>query len=139
MKISTRGRYALRFMIDLAENSRSGYLPLRDSAGRMGVNAKYLEQIASSLTRGGLILVMRGSSGGYRLSRSPSDYTALEILLAAEGSLAPTACLENAENICDRAAHCATLPFWKDFYREICTYLSSKTLDDIIEMSRPKI
>lgn len=139
MKISTRGRYALRFMVYLSGRPRTGYIPLRDAAGHMHVNAKYLEQIAASLSRAGLIQVMRGSAGGCRLSRSAAQYTALEILQAAEGSLAPTSCLEGEDNLCTHAVECTTLPFWTGFYDAIREYLSSKTLEDIIEMSRPRV
>lgn len=131
MKISTRGRYALRMMVELCRRREDGFLPLRDIAKDIWVDAKYLEQIAAALSKAGLVQVARGSSGGYRLSRLPEEYTALEILEAAEGSMAPVACLEHSPDGCVHSADCPALPFWEDFYGEITRFLRGRTLSDI--------
>ncbi len=133
MKISTRGRYALRLMMDLAEHG--GPVPIREAAERLGVSAKYLEQIVPLLVKDGLLQSIRGNSGGYRLTKDPEDCTAGEILRAAEGSLAPIACLEG-ENDCPRSLSCGTLPFWSGLGRVIDAYVDSFTLRDIMEQSR---
>lgn len=137
MKISTKGRYALRMMICLAENEPKGFLSIRDISARIHVNSKYLEQISSLLQKAGLLRVMRGSSGGYRLCRKPEEYTVLEILLAAESSMAPVDCLEMPENYCEYADECPTLPFWTEFNNLIRTYLEEKTLKDVMRQSLP--
>ncbi|MBP5463761.1 MAG: Rrf2 family transcriptional regulator, partial [Treponema sp.] len=109
MKVSTRGRYALRFMIDLAQHNGSSYITLKDVSQRQGISVKYLEQITSLLSKYGLLLSVRGPSGGYKLARKPEDYTAGEILRVTEGDLAPVACLAEPENTCPRKGGCPTL------------------------------
>ena len=133
MKISTRGRYALRMMLDLAENQGSGVVALKDIAARQDISKKYLEQIIPVLNRAGLLQTSRGFQGGYRLAKDPADYTVGEILRAAEGGLSPVACLEEEPNTCPRAASCATLPVWAGLYKAINTYLDSITLQDLLE------
>jgi Rrf2 family protein len=133
MKISTKGRYALRFMLDLAEHDNGEYVRLKDAAAREEISEKYLEQISSALTKGGLIRGVRGSQGGYRLVKEPSKYTVGAILRVTEGSLAPVACLDDEVNACTRSSICRTLPFWQDFYKLINDYLESVTLQDLLD------
>jgi Rrf2 family protein len=135
MKISTRGRYALRFMIDLAQHDNSEYISLKDISERQGVSVKYLEQITSLLSKFGLLQSVRGPQGGYKLARSPDKYTVGEILRVTEGNLAPVACLENTPNQCPRAKNCETLAFWSEFNNLINNYLDSKTLEDLVKTS----
>ena len=136
MMISTRGRYALRMMADLAENQGDGYVALRDIANRQAISKKYLEQIIPMLNRAGLLQTTRGYQGGYRLSRKAEEYTLGEILRATEGSLAPVTCLSEQTNTCERQEFCQTLPVWKGLNRVINEYLDSITLDDIVSRYR---
>lgn len=133
MMISTRGRYALRLMIDLAEHQGDGCVALKDVAQRQGISKKYLEQIIPALNRPELLRTTRGYQGGYRLAKQPADYTLGDILRATEGSLAPVACLEGAENLCARRADCATLPVWSGLDRVINEYLDGITLQDVLD------
>ena len=133
MKISTKGRYALRMMIDIAEHQKDGYVALKDIAARQEISKKYLEQIALHLSQCGMLRAVRGYQGGYMLARNTEDYTVAEILDAVEGSLAPVSCLEGASNECSRAAGCKTLPLWTELQRIIMDYLSSVTLLDVAE------
>ena len=133
MMISTRGRYALRLMLDLAEYQGNGYVPLKDSAQRQDISKKYLEQIIPTLNRFDLLRTTRGYQGGYRLARAPKDYTLGDILRATEGSLAPVACLETDDNTCARQADCATLPVWRGLDRVINEYLDGITLQDVLD------
>lgn len=132
MKISTRGRYALRFMIDLAMHSENQYIALKDISARQEISVKYLEQIASLLSKHGLLMSIRGQQGGYKLSRSPAKYSVGEILRLTEGPLAPVACLENPDMPCERLAVCKTLPFWKGLYKVIENYVDNYTLEDLV-------
>ena len=132
MKISTKGRYALRVMIDLALHREEGLIPLHEIAQRQGITVKYLEQIIALLSRAGFLQSVRGKSGGYRLVRPPEEYTVGDILRATEGKLAPTACLEVSPNQCERRCCCPTIPFWSEFYTVITDFLDSKTLADLI-------
>ncbi|MCL2227729.1 MAG: RrF2 family transcriptional regulator [Oscillospiraceae bacterium] len=133
MKVSTKGRYALRMMIDIAENSdESGRIPIRDISERQGISIKYLEQIVTNLTRAGLLRSVRGSGGGYNLTKKPEQYTVGEILRAIEGKLAPVACLEDDVNQCGRVDICLTIGFWEELYRIIDDYVDSKTLQDLL-------
>lgn len=133
MMISTRGRYALRLMLDLAEYQGNGYVALKDSAQRQDISKKYLEQIIPTLNRFDLLRTTRGYQGGYRLARAPKDYTLGDILRATEGSLAPVTCLETADNPCARQADCATLPVWRGLDKVINEYLDGITLQDILD------
>jgi len=133
MMISTRGRYALRLMLDLAEHQGNSHVPLKDVAQRQDISKKYLEQIIPVLNRSEMLLTVRGYQGGYRLARRPKDYTVGEILRATEGSLAPVACLEGQQNACSRRADCATLPIWTGLDKVINEYLDSITLQDILD------
>ncbi|MDO4813277.1 MAG: Rrf2 family transcriptional regulator [Eubacteriales bacterium] len=134
MMISTRGRYALRVMIDLAANASDRFLPLKEIADRQGISLKYLEQIIALLQRADFLVSQRGSCGGYRLKRAPETYTARDILTAAEGSLAPIPCLDDTP--CVRSEQCAALPFWKDYYRTVSDFVGSVTLRDLAEQAK---
>ena len=132
MKISTRGRYALRVMADLARNQRGeGYMPLKEIAQRQNLTVMYLEQIIALLTREGFLLSVRGIGGGYRLARPPYAYSVGEILRAAEGSLAPVACLVQDGPPCPRSAQCETLPVWQGLQKVIDDYLDGITLEQV--------
>lgn len=133
MKISTKGRYALRMMADLAQNGNGGYVALKDIAARQEISKKYLEQIVPLLTRAEMLRTNRGFQGGYALSRSPEQYTVGEILRVTEGNLAPVACLQFDENTCPRKAKCQALPVWEGLYKVIIDYLDGITLKDIID------
>ena len=136
MKISTKGRYALRMLLDLAEHDRDGFIALRDIAARQEISKKYLEQIVPILNKAGLLQTNRGFQGGYRLARAPESYTVGEILRATEGSLEPVACLDDCPNRCSRAAGCATLPVWEGLSRVVNEYLDGITLQDILDRQR---
>ena len=133
MKISTKGRYALRMMIDLAQNQGDGYVSLRDIANRQEISKKYLEQIVAILNKPDVLRTNRGYQGGYRLAKSANEYTVGDILRLTEGGLAPVSCLDNSPILCDRAEDCITLPIWKGLYKVISEYLDSITLQDIID------
>lgn len=133
MMISTRGRYALRFMLDLAEHQGNGYVALKDAAQRQGISKKYLEQIIPMLNRFDFLHTTRGHQGGYRLAQTPEAYTIGHILRATEGSLAPVTCLEPDDNPCARQADCATLPVWRGLDKVIREYLDGITLQDILD------
>ena len=132
MKISTKGRYALRLMLDLAACPEDEYISLKDISARQGISMKYLEQIVSLLCRAGFIKSLRGPQGGYRLARKPSEYTAGQILRVTEGDLSPTACLQDEENLCPRAEGCPTLKFWAGLAEAVNHYVDSVTLADLL-------
>lgn len=138
MKISTKGRYAIRMMLDLAQHQNDGYVALKEIAARQNISKKYLEQIIPIFNRADVLKASRGFQGGYRLSKSPDQYTVAEILRMTEGSLAPVACLEREPIECERSADCATLPVWQGLYRVINEYLEGITLQDILDMQREK-
>ena len=131
--ISTRGRYALRVMIDIAENSNGNYIRLDEIAKRQEISEKYLESILVILTRGNLLIGLRGIGGGYKLTKSPENYTIRSILRLTEGSLAPVACLKENADPCQKQAKCKTLPMWEGLNNVITNYLESITLADILE------
>ena len=133
MLISTRGRYALRIMLELAQYDQSPYMPLPLIAEKQGISEKYLESIVSLLVKGGLVEGVRGKGGGYRLRRPLQDYSAGEILRLTEGSLAPVSCLGGEENACPRAGQCHTLPMWTKLEGLINSYLDSVTLADLLD------
>ena len=131
MMISTKGRYALRVMIDLAENQGNGYIPLKDIAKRQEISEKYLETILPTLIKNHHLEGVRGKGGGYRLSRAPEDYTVGSILQLLESSLAPVACLEEHAKPCPRAATCKTLSMWEGLNNMIHEYFDGITLADL--------
>jgi Rrf2 family protein len=133
MKITTKGRYALRLMLDIAENSCGEYISLKDISARQEISIKYLEQIIGNLCKVGLLKSSRGSFGGYKLSKEPQDYTVGSILRLTEGNLAPVACLEDEPNQCTRCEKCATVDFWKGLYKTINKYVDSVTLADLLK------
>lgn len=133
MKISTKGRYALRMMLDLAMHSADGFVALKDIAERQDISKKYLEQIVPLLNKADLLRTNRGYQGGYSLAKSPEKYTVGEILRVTEGNLCPVSCLQYPVNECPRASECMTLPVWEGLYKAINNYLDSVTLQDIID------
>jgi len=130
--ISTRGRYAVRVMSDLAEFDNGNYIPLKDIASREGISKKYLEIIVKDLVKGGLISGASGKGGGYRLCRKPDEYSVGEILELTEGPLAPVACLAAGSEPCPRAAECRSLPLWAEYDRITHDYFFGKKLSDLI-------
>ena len=133
MKISTRGRYALRTMVDLAQHGGEGLVTLKDVAARQDLSQKYLEQIVTQLSKAGLVKGTRGPQGGYKLARAPQDYTVAEILEQVEGSLAPVECLEAETNTCERCSSCATIDMWTGLYKVVTDYLGNITLADVVQ------
>lgn len=133
MKISTKGRYALRMMVDIAEHQKDGYVTLKDVALRQGISKKYLEQIALHISQAGMLRAVRGYQGGYMLSKPASEYSVHSILQVVEGSMAPVTCLQQTENTCERRETCRTLPLWLGLEKLIRNYLSGITLEDIVE------
>lgn len=138
MKISTKGRYALRMLIDLAEHPNSGYIALKDIAERQNISKKYLEQIVPILNKSNILHTNRGFQGGYQLAKSPHEYTVGEILSLTEGDLSPVACLGQNPIQCERSAECATLPMWQGLNRVINEYLDSVTLQDILDQQQQR-
>ena len=136
MLVSTRGRYALRMMVDLAEHGDEGFISLKDIAKRQEISKKYLEQIIPGLTRDGMLQTARGYQGGYRLARTPAEYTIGEILRATEGTMAPVACLEEGAAICPRKDDCLTLSVWAGLDKVVNEYLDGITLADVVEKHR---
>lgn len=132
MLISTKGRYALRVLIDMAEHQSEGYVPLKEIARRQEISEKYLESIVKSLVKDGVLVGLRGKGGGYRLCRPPEYYTVWHILSLTEGTLSPVACLENGAPPCPRSAACRTLSMWQGLDRLISEYLGKFTLADLI-------
>ena len=135
MKISTKGRYALRMMVDLAIHQGTGYVALKDIAERQNISKKYLEQIVPLLNKAEMLKTNRGYQGGYALSKPPEKYTVGEILRVTEGSLSPVSCLQYEENNCPRKAECITLPVWEGLYKIINEYLDGIKLSDIVEQA----
>ena len=135
MMISSRGRYCLRVMIDLAEHQGEGYIPMKDVAKRQSISLKYMEKLLPVLVKNGIVAVLQGKTGGYRLTRKPAEYTLGEILRLTEGSLAPVACLECGAVPCNRAAECRTLPVWTELDRIVNQYLDSVTIADFLQSS----
>lgn len=133
MKISTKGRYALRMLLDLAVNGNEGYTALRDVAERQNISKKYLEQIVPVLHKAEILVTTRGFQGGYRLAKEPENITVGEVLRLTEGNLAPVVCLETEHNTCKRAGECVTLHIWEGLQTVISDYLNSITLRDMMD------
>ena len=138
MKVSTKGRYALRLMTDIAAHDGHGYVSLKDVAERQNISMKYLEQIAGLLAKAGLLASGRGAQGGYRLVRAPEDYSVGSILRLTEGTLAPVACLAGEANGCERCGECPTLDFWTGLYATVNAYIDRYTLADLLEEQKRK-
>ncbi len=132
MKISTKGRYALRLMMDIATHDQEGYVSLKDAAARQEISVKYLEQIAGMLSKAGFLRSGRGAQGGYCLAKEPEAYTVGSILRLTEGNLAPVSCLETEENSCQRCGECPTLDFWTGLYDLVNEYIDRYTLADLL-------
>jgi len=133
MMISTKGRYALRVMLDLAEHNTGEYIVLMDIANRQEISEKYLERILSTLSKAGFVSALRGKGGGYKLSRAPELYTVGSILKLTEGSLSPISCLDKNSPACHRAAECRTLPLWTKLDKLIDNFLEGTTLSDLMK------
>ena len=130
--ISTKGRYSIRILLDLAEHRNGAYIPMKDVAARQEISLKYIERLMPALRSAGLVDSVHGIGGGYRLSKDPGDCTLWEILQAAEGDLAPVACLQRGASPCGRAAECRTLPVWEDYHKLTKDYFSGITLADLM-------
>lgn len=135
MKISTRGRYALRLMIDLAIHGNGGVVSLRDVSKRQGISDKYLEQIVTPMAKAGLVRSMRGANGGYMLTRRPEEYTVGEILLPLEGDLAPVECATDSE-FCQRCNECVTVGLWREIHQAVAQVVDNTTLADLVERQK---
>lgn len=133
MMVSTKGRYALRVMVDLAEHNTGDYIPLKDIAKRQDISQKYLESIMTVLSKAGFVQALHGKGGGYRLSRLPDEYTVGSMLKLTEGSLAPVACLAEDHNRCARAANCRTLSMWMGLDKLIDDYLEGVRISDLMK------
>lgn len=138
MRISTKGRYALRLMLDLALNDDGQPVRIKDISERQGISNKYLEQIISTLTKAGFVKSLRGPQGGYRLAKNPDQYTAGMILRLMEGSLSPVACLDDEENMCTREGECTTILLWKKLDDAIKGVVDTVTLGDLAEWHQNK-
>lgn len=139
MKISTKGRYALRLMLDLAINNTGEFIALKTISERQNISVKYLEQIITALVKAGYVKGLRGSKGGYKLAKAPDEYTVAMILRLTEGSLAPVACLEDEVNTCERCDECITLGLWQDLYKAINNVLDNVTLADLIDKYNARV
>lgn len=137
MRISTKGRYALRLMVDLAMNDKSGPVSLRDVANRQGLSDKYLEQIVTPLSRAGLVRSVRGAGGGYLLTRPAGEYTVGDILRPLEGDLAPVECATDAE-YCEKCDNCITIELWQEIHRAVSAVVDGVTLADLVEKAKNK-
>ena len=133
--VSTKGRYALRIMVDLARSSGEEPVPLKEVAQRHDISGKYLEAIVKLLVQGGLVIGARGKGGGYKLSRSAAEISILEILDATEGSLVPVSCLEGDASACPKARECITLPMWQGLNQVIQDYLSHISLEQLVQQA----
>ena len=132
MMISTKGRYALRVLIDMAENQKDGYLPLKEIAVRQEISEKYLESIIKILVKGQIVTALRGKGGGYRLNKSPSQISVEQILILTEGTLAPVSCLEKGNPSCQKMSVCHTLSLWQGLDRAIHEYLAKYSIQDLM-------
>ncbi len=133
MKISTKGRYAVRVMLDLALNNTGECIKVKEIASRQGISEKYLEQIIAILNKAGYVKSVRGAQGGYRIAKEPKDYTVGMILRLTEGSLAPVVCLEEDSDTCERCDTCETLEVWKKLYDAVNEVVDGVTIADLVE------
>ncbi len=136
MKISTKGRYAIRLMLDIARHSSGENVSLKEISKRQDISLKYLEQIVNALSKAGFLRSQRGSQGGYKMTRKPEEYTILDILEVTEGGMAPVACLEDEINQCPRSAKCPTIEMWSGLYEVITNYLRGITIADLINKAK---
>ena len=132
VRVSTKGRYALRLMLDLACHNTGEYITLKEISERQDISLKYLEQIITLLNKAGFLYSTRGAYGGYKLSKSPKEYTVGEILRITEGNLAPVACLDSDIAECFRSKGCATRDFWLGLYDVVNNYINNTTLEDLV-------
>lgn len=139
MKISTRGRYAVRVMLDLAANNTGEYIKVKQIAKRQEISEKYLEQIIAILNKAGYVKSVRGAQGGYKIAKDPSQYTVGMILRLTEGSLCPVACLEDETNECERCDTCETLTVWKDLNKAINGVVDNVTIADLVEYQQQRM
>ena len=135
MKISTRGRYAIRILLDIAMHQKDGCVSMKDIARRQQISKKYSDTIAMQLCQAGLLVSSRGRQGGYRLIPDPGEVTVLQVLRTVEGPLAPVQCLETPENLCERRGYCMTLPLWAGLNRVMTDYLGGITLRSLIDQA----
>lgn len=139
MKISTKGRYAVRVMLDLALNNTGECIKVKDIAARQGISEKYLEQIIAMLNKAGYVISLRGAQGGYRLARNPKDYTVGMILRLTEGSMAPVSCLDEGAPECERCDTCETLEVWKEIYAAVNQVIDNVTVADLVERRQKRL
>lgn len=139
MKISTKGRYAVRVMLDLAINNTGEYIKVKDIAARQEISEKYLEQIISVLNKAGYVKSVRGAQGGYKIARDPKEYTVGMILRLTEGSLNPVSCLDDDVNECERCDTCETLAVWKDLAKAINSVVDGVTIADLMERHQERV
>lgn len=137
MLISTKGRYALRVLTDMAEHQAAGYVPLKEIAQRQEISEKYLESIVKALVKDGILTGLRGKGGGYRLSKSPEQLTVGAVLRLTEGTLAPVSCLEAGASPCGKVADCRTLSLWQGLDQVINEYLDRYTIADLMQLDEP--
>ena len=137
MLISTKGRYALRVLVDMAEHQTDSFVPLKEIAQRQDISEKYLESIVKSLVQGGVLSGLRGKGGGYRLVKQPDQYTVGDILRMTEGPLTPVSCLEPNASACPRVARCRTLSLWQGLDKVINEYLDNITIADLMRTDEP--
>lgn len=138
MKISTKGRYALRLMYDLAMNNTGDWVSLRDISRRQEISVKYLEQIVRQLSACGYLRSVRGPKGGYRLAKEPKEYNLYDILKTTEGSIQPVSCLDDDKNCCDRYCQCPTIEIWEGLGKVVYEYLSKISLQDMVDQAKEK-
>ncbi len=136
MKISTKGRYAVRLMLDIVQHSNGGNVSIKDISKRQNISLKYLEQIVNMLSKAGFLKSQRGSQGGYKLTRRPEEYTIGDILRVTEGGMAPVSCLEDEENQCSRVSQCPTIAFWTELYNMINDYLDGTTIASLADRAQ---
>lgn len=139
MKISTKGRYAVRVMLDLALNNTGESIKVKDIAARQDISEKYLEQIIAMLLKAGYVISTRGARGGYRLAKDPSEYTVGMIIRLTEGSIAPVTCLEEGTEVCDRCTGCDTLQVWQDIYDAVNNVVDNVTIADLLERRQKRL
>ena len=136
--ISTKGRYSIRILLDLAEHRNGSYIPMKDVAARQNISLKYIERLMPALKAAGLVDSVHGIGGGYRLTREPDQYTLWEILRLAEGNLAPVACVDDTKEACTRADECVTMEVWREIKDAVNKVVDNITLADLVEQQRQK-